>query len=181
MHVFNFINNRLEEMGFYREDNQGLFSLGITCYVNERRNVLLKNFIQEPTIQEIKKESLEIREILLSQNKNIWNTYYLICLENENKDVNERDDNTYLLERDTTAIRKYIIQNVKIDINRIPFLDDSTFVMESDKNSFNDTLTEKSELIKKASSLIQDNEGDIQRLVNEKIENIALKLLEDVK
>ncbi|MGR5913924.1 ABC-three component system middle component 1 [Bacillus pacificus] len=62
-----------------------------------------------------KHECLNIREILIDLDKNIWNSYYLICLEGEIEGLNK--DLIYLLERDKVAIRKYVIQN-KSDIYR---------------------------------------------------------------
>jgi len=52
---------------------------------------------------------------------NIWNSYMLICIEGS---VESYFDLVMGIERDTTALRKYIIWQ-ESDLNRIPFLDNT--------------------------------------------------------
>ncbi|MGR5879235.1 ABC-three component system middle component 1 [Bacillus pacificus] len=173
MHIFNFTNNKLEQYEFVRKDIAEFHDLGITYYENKYISVLLKSFSEFPTSDMFKHECLNIREILIDLDKNIWNSYYLICLEGEIEGLNK--DLIYLLERDKVAIRKYVIQN-KSDIYRIPFL--SRFSVEKRREEkFKDENDSYAPIVEEALQLILNYNGYQKKLTEAELNSISEQLI----
>lgn len=128
MDIYNTINNRLIEKGFKSFDSPEIEDLGAVTYRSFINHVVLKKIHTHAELQDIRSYSTNIRNIMLNDNVNINNTYLLFCI---NEKINY--ETFFMIERDTRALRKYVIRNEK-DLNRIPFLDN---LIENAKGSIN--------------------------------------------
>ena len=117
MDIFNVINNRLIEKGFQSLDLLEIEKLGAVIYRSSINHVVLKKIHTYEEIDEIKTFSSKIRSIQLDEKVNISNTYLLFCI---TKSIDY--ETFFMIERDTNALRKYVIRN-EMDLNRIIFLD----------------------------------------------------------
>jgi len=116
--MFNKVNNKLLEKGFISVESQEAEGLGSALYESKNIRVFLKEIHTDLEIKSLQTYANQIRSLLMEQNKNIYNTYLVLCTSEE------IDFETfYMIERNTIALRKYVIRNAD-DLNRIPFLDD---------------------------------------------------------
>jgi len=173
VNIFNSTHNELEKMGFTinKKVIEEIKSIGCTVYSNSNFNVLVK-FFANPSEEIIREESIQLRENLFYLNYNVWNSYFLVCVEDT-----VSKDFTYVLEKETKGIRKYVVKNVK-DFDRIPIfnkLDTSSifnidfYAAERDKNVMNIL-----ELIKK-------NNGLETKFTNQVVEDIVQKITTEEK
>jgi hypothetical protein len=165
MNIFNSTNNELEELGFKRNDEQikELIAIGCTLYSNNKINILVKYF-NRPKEKEIREESIKLREVLFYLNYNIWNSYYLVCVENS-----VSKDFTYLLEKETRGLRKYVIKSIS-DFDRIPFFDKP---QESNGFEIEFSGEEDNSDVSKILELVKQNNGLEINLTNQKVNEIV--------
>ncbi|MBY6053430.1 ABC-three component system middle component 1 [Cytobacillus firmus] len=164
MNIFNRINNELEELAFKRNEEQieEIDAIGCVLYSNNKFNILVKYF-GKPKENEIREEAIRLREALYYLNYNIWNSYYLVCVEDS-----VSKDFTYLLEKETKGLRKYVIKSIS-DFDRIPFFDKSQsgndFEIEFSDEEGNAEVAKILELVKR-------NNGLETNLTNQKVNEI---------
>lgn len=174
MDIFNVINNRLIKKGFQSMDSLEIEKLGAVIYRSPINHVVLKKIHTYDEIGEIMSFSSKIRSIQLDAKVNISNTYLLFCI------MKELDYETFfMIERDTKALRKYVIRN-EMDLNRIPFLDD---LMNVSKDGID--IKEKQEenfYLKKIYDFLKIHNGQNNKLDNIAIEesiNMIIDMVED--
>lgn len=172
MNIFNKTHNQLEQLGFKESKLTGnIYSVGCTFYSNLKFNILLK-YYPKPSVEIIKEESKKLREELFYGNYNVWNSYFLICV-----DESASKDFTYLIEKDKKGLRKYVIKNQK-DFDRIPFLDNvqesSQFKVEifDGKN----TSSEVESILKH----INSSNGTEINFTNQDVNNIVQLVISEV-
>lgn len=117
MDIFNLTNNRLIEMGFHSMQSVEIENLGGVIYKSPINYVVLKKAFTHEELNNLNSYSTKIRRIMLDSKVNINNTYLIFCTS-----INMDYETFFMIERDTRALRKYVIRNEK-DLNRIPFLD----------------------------------------------------------
>ncbi len=176
MHVFNSINNRLEVFGFARKDSEEFNKLGLTFYQNKSKNIFVKSYELKPTLEDIQIESFNIRETITSQNMNVWESYFIISFDTRSTVSTIENDFNYLLERDNSSIRKYVIQEEE-DLNRIPFLDLTKNEVFSFDLKRNLDETKYSTVIDEIIDVIK-RQGGLQRKLNEEQINVVVKTIE---
>lgn len=126
MDIFNLTNNRLIEMDFEVIELEGIDGIGGVVYKSPYNYVVLKKAYTSEELKNITNYSSIIRHIMLENKLNINNTYLIICT-----NINIDYETFFIVERDTTALRKYVIRNGK-DLNRVPFLDNSEHSKSND-------------------------------------------------
>lgn len=158
----------MQELGFDILDENRLVDLGCTLYSNNHFYVVVK-YYKHPSKEIIRNESIKIREELFHLNFNVWNAYFLICI-----DDSVTKDFMYLTEKDTKGIRKYVIKDLK-DFDRIPILyrgnGEFTFNVElSNSNQFSE--------VKDLLELLKIQNGMEVKLSNEKINEIISNVMD---
>ncbi|MGF9945749.1 ABC-three component system middle component 1 [Priestia megaterium] len=123
MTVYNLTKERLMQHQFYPLDFLWCKELGVVAFQKENTFVFVKLYDEiQVNMDQIIKDVVKVRRNLeRSQEVNIWNSYMLACLNALSTSYLEL---VMKVEKDTTAIRKYIIQQEK-DLDRIPFLDNT--------------------------------------------------------
>ena len=121
MNTYNDTYQRLAMFGFVQKEDEHFVDLGVVWFSNKNINVILEYSDSGTDAQKIKAACLAQRDILLELGVNVWNSYYLLC-SNENQ---FDDEFVYTIEHDPVAMRKYVIRSTN-DLRRIPFLDNSS-------------------------------------------------------
>lgn len=141
MEVYNLAKERLMQREFNSLDFSWCGEIGIIAFQKNNIFVFIKLYDDiQINPDQIIRDVIKIRRNLeRSTGVNIWNSYMLACLNSSSDSYLEL---VMKVEKDTTAIRKYIIQQEK-DLDRIPFLDNTrSEVVEPglilNENSFND-------------------------------------------
>lgn len=86
MQTYNLVYERLTKMKFQEINFEELNKLGVKSYIKHHVLVILQNWDQNISIDEIMEEAREIRDILLGLQYNVWNTYYLLCCDEDVSD-----------------------------------------------------------------------------------------------
>ncbi|MEH7596373.1 ABC-three component system middle component 1 [Bacillus toyonensis] len=170
MSNFNSVHNRLIQKNFKTLENEDAEREGFSLYANETINVFLKQIHTELELENIKFYSNQIRLILLEQNKNIYNSYLIICTDKE-MDY----EKFYMIERNNIVLRKYVVRDEN-DLNRIPFLDNTT-----DEGIDNPDIlqeTECTEEVNRILSLLEQHDGKNIKLKDNQIEEIVNYLVQ---
>lgn len=175
MSIFNQLNNTLENYGFNRNFVKGIDNLGAILYEYEHIKVLVKHYNIAPEPKHVGDEAIELRERLLELDMNVWNTYYLICIDNE-----VEFDDIYIIERNTRGLRKYVIREI-FDLSRIPFLDAQGQLIEVNHKSKNEGGKKISPVVEEIEKQIKQNNGVEEKLNNRKIEEIVCQIINKVK
>jgi hypothetical protein len=119
--IFNSTNNRLIECGFEPLNLSEIESLGSVIYKSPINYVVMKKIHTIKELIDVRAYASNIRNILIEIGDiNIYNVYLLFCI-----DFNIEYETFFMIERDTKALRKYVIRK-ETDLNRIPFLDNLT-------------------------------------------------------
>lgn len=148
MLVYNLIKERLISHDFSHHESDWSIKLGIVAFRKGHINVFLKGYDKYLEVADVIRDTIEVRKQLENNFEvNIWNSYMLICFEKSDKPY---IDLVMKIEKDTTAIRKYLICE-ESDLDRVPFLDNT----DSESVKPKKILTEESK-----------NLGDIKELVN---------------
>lgn len=122
MLVYNLIKERLFIHGFSYLESDWTKKLGIVAFRKAHINVFLKAYDKDIQMSDIIRDTIGVRKHLeKSFEVNIWNSYMLFC---PGKSDESYIDLAMKVEKDTTALRKYLIIE-ESDINRIPFLDNT--------------------------------------------------------
>ncbi|MEZ2649679.1 ABC-three component system middle component 1 [Bacillus wiedmannii] len=175
MSIFNQLNNTLENYGFNRNFVKDIDSLGAILYEYEHIRVLVKHYNIAPEPKHVGDEAIELRERLLMQDMNVWNAYYLICIDNE-----VEFDDVYLIERNTRGLRKYVIREI-FDLSRIPFLNTQSQLLEKKDKSNNKGEKEVSPIVEEIEKKIRQKNGIEERLDTKTIEEIVFQIINRVK
>jgi hypothetical protein len=170
--IFNFTNNRLIEKGFEPYDSLEIEGLGAVTYRSSINHVVMKKIHTNEELRDIKSYSTKIRNIMLDERVNICNTYLFFC-------IGERTDyeTFFMIERDTTALRKYVIRN-EMDLNRIPFLD----ILTEDSKIFVEDIKKNQEenfYLPKIFDFITSHNGNHNKLSPVEIET-SVKMIIDL-
>lgn len=136
MIINNLVNEKVKEQGFEYLGLNWDKELGVLTYKKNQIILILKAYYDsEVTNKEIINDIIKIRNNLEKKTQfNIWNSYVLVCL---NTSYESYIDLVMKVEKDTTALRKYVIYNEN-DLKRIPFLDDTCSENLKIRNIFED-------------------------------------------
>lgn len=170
MSNFNIVHNRLIQKNFKVLENEDVEKVGFSLYENKTISVFLKQIHTELELENIKFYSNRIRLILLEQNKNIYNSYLILCTDEE-MDY----EKFFMIERNNIALRKYVVRN-ESDLNRIPFLDNITD--ENAKKSDNLQETEHTGEVRVLYSLLNQYDSKNVKLKDNQIEEIVDHLMQ---
>lgn len=173
MNIFNRTHNELEELGFKmnKEEIEEIDSIGCVLYSNSKFNILVKYFAN-PKEEFIREESIRLRERLFYLNYNVWNSYYLVCV---NDSVSK--EFTYLLEKETKGLRKYVVKSIK-DFDRIPLFDKS---QNSHGFSVEFTTAEEDKDVANILELVRKNNGLETNFTNQKVNDIIQEIINKEK
>lgn len=173
MNIFNRTHNELEELGFKmnKEEIEEIDSIGCVLYSNSKFNILVKYF-SNPKEEFIREESIRLRERLFYLNYNVWNSYYLVCV---NDSVSK--DFTYLLEKETKGLRKYVVKSIK-DFDRIPLFDKSRGSREFQVEF---TTAEEDKEVSNILELVRKNNGLETKFSNQKVNDIIQEIINEEK
>lgn len=122
--------NRLNQLGF-RELKEHTMD-GLAWFKDEIVDVFLQQWDETISLETILDECQRSREMIMKMGGNPWNSYYLLCADND--DLEEQ--NVYLIEHNSLAMRKYVIRS-EYDLKRIPFLDMLNVVENIEANRMN--------------------------------------------
>lgn len=172
MKAYNQTFEKLSKSGFEVIDLPEVFQFGVKSFRNRFLTVILQQWEQTMTAKDIIQETRNIREILLRSNYNAWNTYYLLCSDDD-KDIDE--DTVFFIERDAAALRKYIIR-CESDLSRIPFLDWQESSMVRNPITILERADEYGTTIKALLGYIRQKNGQKVRLKQREVEG-ALTLI----
>jgi len=172
MNVYVETYNRLLGCHFKRVEIIESELSGIRFFENENLNVVLQNWEEGMDDKKIIDETIFIRNFILRKNMNVWNTYYLICADEE---YAIEEDMIYSIEREATALRKFMIRSSK-DLTRIPFLD--TYQENTDEimNLSSYVLKDYEELSELINYIKQKN-GELRKLKPKEIEDACKSFL----
>ncbi|MCU4804542.1 hypothetical protein OCF14_08870 [Bacillus cereus] len=150
MIVYNLVKERLMQHKFMQLELDWNAELGVVTFRKEHILVFLKLY-DNPAVksQDIIEDIVKVRRKLEKRPEfNIWNSYMLVCL---NTSFDSYIELVMKVEKDTTAIRKYLVNEEK-DLDRIPFLDNTRSKIVEPKKWFDkETFSEL---------------GDIQEIVD---------------
>lgn len=127
-------------------------------------SVVLKEY-QKFQEEKIIEDVVKTRAFLRNLDINIWNTYYLILLDNE---LNYFEDvkKYYSIEKNSKGIRKYLLVNNN-DFIRMPFLEKKTSLSKETldfKKSIHELTVSKDEDINNLIEWIFDNNGEFDTI-----------------
>lgn len=147
----------------------------IHCFNEDKKISLIIKEYETKDNTTILNDVMKVRKILRENNVNIWNSYFLILLnqgDSENIDVKN-----YGIERNSQGLRKYVI-NDNNDVYRMPFIkkDDGNSTKLDFTGDFKEILkTDDSELQDYLNWLI-DTDGDMveikKKVIKEKINEL---------
>lgn len=172
MNNFNVVHNRLIQKNFKVLQNEEVEKIGFSLYENETTRVFLKQLHTELELENINDYSNQIRILLLDIGENIFNSYLILCAD-ENLDY----ENFYMIERNNIALRKYVVR-YESDLNRIPFLDNIEDLKEDNTNTLKEN--EYNDEVKFIHSLLRGYEGEKIKLQDDQIEEIVNTLMQRV-
>ncbi|WP_211656158.1 ABC-three component system middle component 1 [Planococcus alpniumensis] len=152
MLAYNLVKDRLYSCKYLHKEFEWTAALGVVAFSKEHINVFVKPYNSDVEAKDIITDTMRVREKLAeSQGINIWNSYMLICPE---ESIEKNVDLILTVEKDTTALRKYVIYS-ETDINRIPFLDDTISENVKPKKILEDEY-QGSENVKELVILVQE-------------------------
>ncbi|MEQ6047981.1 hypothetical protein U2I53_03015 [Lysinibacillus capsici] len=171
MNIFNLTHNELEDLGFTRnpEEIEEINSIGCVLYTNSKFNILVKYFTN-PKEEIIREESIRLREQLFYSNFNVWNSYYIVCV---NDSVSK--DFTYLLEKDTKGLRKYVVKSKK-DFDRIPIFDKT-----KSTNDFSIKFKTNDHEISNILEIVKKHKGLETNFNTQKVNDIIQEIIQEEK
>lgn len=172
LEVLNLIHNRLENKSFslVSTDNSIISELGLSLYQHSIYKVIVFK-TEHIDLERVKTVAFRVRNFFLSQDYNVWNTYLLIC---SNEELEK--GMVYEIERDTAALRKYVIRN-ESDLNRIPFLDEVTQNNESAIFDEEQNIHLKNKYVQLVYSHLKSTEGRDKPFGNGEIVQVVNNIL----
>lgn len=130
-------------------------------------------------IGKVLEDVLNARIILRKHNINIWNSYFLVLIDFEEKKENEISSHIYNIERNSSGLRKYVIID-KEDLLRIPFIKTSqeNIMKLNFSSNLNEVLFTEDKEVGNFINWILEEEGEFQELkrsvVKEKINKLFI-------
>lgn len=173
MNNFNRVHNRLIQKNFKALENEYLEKIGFSLYENETIKVFLKRLHMELEPDNIKIYSNQIRVFLLEENKNIYNSYLILCIDEE---IDYED--FFMIERNSIALRKYVVRDEN-DLNRIPFLDNIINTNESNPDNLNES--EYVEEVKGVYRCLKQYDSKNVKLKDSEVEEIVITLMKGME
>ncbi|WP_100404124.1 ABC-three component system middle component 1 [Bacillus sp. FJAT-42315] len=173
MNNFNVVHNRLIQQNFKALENEEVEKIGFSLYENETIRVFLKRLHMELELEKINIYSNQIRILLLEQSQNIYNSYLILCTDEEIS-----YEKFFMIERNNIALRKYVVRDEK-DLNRIPFLDNT--VDKNGKNPANLKETEYNEEVKVLFSLLKQYDSENIKLKDSQVGEIVNTLMQGME
>ncbi|MEB6550959.1 hypothetical protein MXL46_18025 [Heyndrickxia sporothermodurans] len=173
MNNFNLVHNRLIQKNFKALENEEVEKLGFSLYGNETIRVFLKRLHMELELENINIYSNQIRILLLEQSENIYNSYLILCTDEE---INY--EKFFMIERNNIALRKYVVRDEN-DLNRIPFLDNT--VDKNGGNAENLRETEYNEEVKVLFSLLKQYDSENIKLKDYQVGEIVNTLMQGME
>ncbi|WP_338658338.1 ABC-three component system middle component 1 [Paraclostridium sordellii] len=158
----------LKDNSFTIKHMDSIENLGLVYYTNNEKYVFVY-YIKEDVFMDIDEISFKLREILIKEKVNIWNTYLIICV--ESKTFIEDIIN---IERNSKYLRKYVVKEL-LDIQRIYFLDNTISNSEYIENNVVASMN-----IRNIINKMKDEYGDIKKLSDLEIKSIADELIAEV-
>lgn len=135
----------------------------------DQTSVIIKEYNVEGISSEVRSDAVDLRTVLNKIGVNIWNTYLFVCNKNGDSDI------SYSIEKDSTGLRKYVI-NSKDDFKRIPFLDKYHTNEDSDDIFINLPKIDDGLTFKKVVDSIISNDGLQRELNNNEVKNMLAEL-----
>ncbi len=172
MNAYEITFTRLKEKGFIEEKERVLSHLGVTVLKKEHLNVIIQNLDVGMGLKDIKKETIRIREKLHQVQINVWNTYYILCADEETVD----NEHLFFIERDSTGLRKYVVKEEE-DINRIPFLDNQPVNRIDNPIKIKDSIAKDDKTIELLFNFIEENNGDEKIIPDEDIDAMIDRII----
>lgn len=171
MDIYNLITNRLEEKGFVQVHMTEIDNLGSAVYKSYINHVVLKKIHVEEQLIDLATYAFDIKNQLLDNGININNSYLFFCF-----DYDVDYETFFLIERDTVALRKYVILKEN-DLNRIPFLDD----LKSEEKEFDfDNFNEDEFYLTELEEIINEKNGQMNKLnrneINAVVKNFLIRI-----
>lgn len=157
---------RLEETGFIEKNENAISNMGVALFQKEHLSVIVQNHDLGMEIKDIKEESIRIREKLHQLKINVWNSYYILCSDEE---IVQND--LFIIERDSIGLRKYVIKQEN-DLNRIPFLDNQPVNIINEPIQISDNLIDEDDIIKNLYTFIEQEDGTEIIISNESIKKL---------
>lgn len=165
------VDNILKQNEFERIENKRTKELDLIYYKKKSINVFLGNQNYSTIgFREINNLSYHLREILIEEDINVYNSYLIYCI--EKAEIKEED--IILLERSSKYLRKYIIRQVE-DIDRIFFLNKISNDIDLGINTFPQINEDIKEIVNK-----MINDEKISKLSTKEIESIVDNILESL-
>lgn len=158
----------LENKNFEIKNMDSIDNLGLAYYINEEKNVFVY-YINKDVFMDIDEISFKLRETLIREKINIWNSYLIICVES-----NKFTEDIINIERNSKYIRKYVVKDL-YDIQRIYFLDNPEIYSGFIKNNTNASMSTQSIIDK-----MKDEYGDIKKLSDLEVKSIVGELISEV-
>ncbi|MBU8852751.1 ABC-three component system middle component 1 [Priestia megaterium] len=163
---------RLKEKEFVQEKESIINNLGLATFRKDHIYIIIQNLDLGMKVEDIKEESIRIREKLHESKINVWNTYYVLCADEEVIDV----EYLFFVEREPSGLRKYVINEVE-DLNRIPFLDNQPVNKFSNPIQMEDNIPENNTTIKSLFDFIKENNGTEMIIPENRIDEAIDRLL----
>jgi len=160
------------EKGFIKERESVLSHLGVTILKKEHLNVIIQNLDIGMELKDIKEEVIRMREKLHQVQINVWNTYYILCADEQIVD----NENLFFIERDSTGLRKYVVKEEE-DINRIPFLDNQPVNRIDNPIKIKDSMSKNDKTIDFLFNFIEENNGAEQIISDEDINEMIDRIV----
>lgn len=160
------------EKGFIKERESVLSHLGVTILKKEHLNVIIQNLDIGMELKDIKEEVIRMREKLHQVQINVWNTYYILCADEQIVD----NENLFFIERDSTGLRKYVVKEEE-DINRIPFLDNQPVNRIDNPIKIKDSISKNDKTIDFLFNFIEENNGAEQIISDEDINEMIDRIV----
>ncbi|PYE89493.1 ABC-three component system middle component 1 [Bacillus sp. 196mf] len=172
MNAYEITFKRLMEKGFIKERESVLSHLGVTILKKEHLNVIIQNLDIGMELKDIKEEVIRMREKLHQVQINVWNTYYILCADEQIVD----NENLFFIERDSTGLRKYVVKEEE-DINRIPFLDNQPVNRIDNPIKIKDSMSKNDKTIDFLFNFIEENNGAEQIISDEDINEMIDRIV----
>ncbi|MCP1307683.1 ABC-three component system middle component 1 [Paenibacillus tyrfis] len=171
MEAYNHALHRLSDVGFEAVSNITSDKMGIKCFSNSSKFVILQRWEVTTTIQGVLAEAAFLRDSLLRNRVNAWNAYYLIC-EAGNNPISE--ETVYSIEREPTALRKYVIRSA-LDLQRVPFLDPTQSMKKEISTEVLDSI-EMTETVTRLIEYIRKHDGERRKLSQKELETAIIEI-----
>jgi hypothetical protein len=173
MDIFNSTHNRLVENGFSAIEIHDIERMSAVLYKSNIHNVIVKKIHNNEELKAIKSYSINIRNVMLDNKDNVWNTYLLFCIEN-----NIDFETAFKIERDTRALRKYAIRS-ELDLDRVPFLDKLREIKKPVKNVVE--INEGDVYLKTIIDYLTAHDGQQNKLTANQIDAATKKIIDMVE